>query len=220
MRRPGRGARSPSSSWLNEAKNSYNATGSSIKEHWSRLSDSKGTSLIGKPALDFYGPSGLEREFTDSIGTFHRHHNAVDAFRHAYTSGVLYAEYGEFAVDFLTFEADDPAGLMDRANNKLGVQLYKEFVDNFGRPPTDDEFALSVIDSILEGRASIRDEGAPGWQERLQPQRDEMIERIWDERRERAEREHRGDPLPPRELERGQRPGFGDFDGKGPTMDA
>jgi hypothetical protein len=223
--RPGSPAESPT--WLESAGRAVDNLKKEVKETYRRTIETWGTSIVGKPAIDYYDSTGLAQEFTDSEGTLHRHQNPVDAFRHSYTSGVI-ADWtgGEWAVDIGTFfgeSEDNPAGRMDIHNNTLGARLALEFEQKHGRSPNDDERMVTMVDAILDGRLVIRTEGSPGWRDRLrettQPQRDQMIERIWHERRERAEREHRGDPLSPRELERGERhrPGFGDH---GKTMDA
>lgn len=187
------------------------APGKSFRELRQETSDTSGSNLyLERTAKDFYEPLGLAREFSPS-GSISRHHNPVDAFRHAYTSGMTYGTFGilgEWAVEKASrTEKDDSRGLMDKYNNALGVQLYKEFEERNGRAPTEDEFADVVIEAILEDRLEIQvDNGPAGWRERIsreyEGRRQERIDRAWQERRERAERTNRGDAYAPRELER------------------
>lgn len=120
------------------------------------------------------------------------------------TFGIL----GEWAVEKASRnEKDDAPDLMDKYNNALGVQLFKEFEERNGRASTEDEFADVVIEAVLEDRLEIQlDNGRAGWRERIsrayEDRRQERIDRVWQERRERAECTNRGEAYAPRELER------------------
>jgi hypothetical protein len=231
----------PGYGWMQSAQNELRARGQvtngsladsrSFSAASSRLSETKGTNLfLEKTAKDWYEPLGLAREHMMPNGDISRHQNAVDAFRHAYTSGMLYAHTGKWAVNLSNMtEAGNPAGIMDRENNSAGVQLYQELEKSLGREPTEEEFAEHILEAVANGDLMIRtNNGLKGWEERvlneLETRRSERKE--FENAMERALREPaRIDALPPDRFDRLRerdidgfrgfdrfegRPGFGD----------
>jgi hypothetical protein len=200
----------------------------SIKKRWDRTEEARGTNLyLDRPAMDWYEPLGFKREFGTPGGGIKRHLNAVDAFRHAYTSGMT----NDWIVGIATWtEKEDSAGNMDRKVNEMGLKLYEDFEKWYGRSPTEAEFADEVLGAILDGRIPFdKNNGEPGWEGRMQEdlnkRLDERQDKLWQERQDRAQRTNRGDAYAPRELEKFRdyqrerpdrfdrfegRPGFGD----------
>jgi hypothetical protein len=135
--------------------------------------------VIDKSDTYWNGQLDLMNAFQNYTTPSWRHENEVDAFRHAYTSGLLAGVIGLKGIGLLnTFEAES----MDRANNTSGAQLFSDLKAVLGRSPTETEYALEVFRAIARGELAVNQpgQGKDAW---LEKTIQELERRVVDERR-------------------------------------
>lgn len=200
MRKPGYAKRLAPS---NEQSRKTKTGNRQLDNSQSSASKILGSTIIDNTDTHWNEKLDLMNEFENYTGPSWRHGNEVDAFRHGYTAGLVAGVLGEFGV---TVANSLETEAMDIENNRIGAELYRELEKELGRNPSESEFALKVMEAVVEGRLKVDNpgEGKDGWEKRALDKLRQQVkeENDWKEFNEWANRapspsDFRGDPHEP-----------------------